>query len=141
MKALIVFSSLVLSILSMTNSCDPNSDGHWDGKLTIVNNSTDTLLAFLQFNYPDTTLLDEDAPELNNTVIAPHSQEKIYSSILWEDRIMKLNSDQMIMIFINSYDTLAKYNWSEIQGDYNILKRYDLSISNLDSLNWTITYP
>ena len=132
---------LVFLILFSANSCDHNSDGNWDGKLIIVNDSNDTILTFLQFNYPDTSLLNENAPELNNMLISPHSSEKIYSSILWEDRIKELNDEHVVMVFITSYDTIKKYNWNDIQTEYSILKRYDLSIPDLDSLGWTITYP
>ena len=45
-----------------------------------------------------------------------------------------------LMFFVFSVDTLDKYSWDEIREGYMVLKRYDLSITDLDSLNWTITY-
>ena len=45
------------------------------------------------------------------------------------------------MFYVFSVDTLEKYSWEEIREGYKILKRYDLSMDDLDSLDWTITYP
>jgi hypothetical protein len=136
------FLILVLCLFTCSaNSCDPDSDGHWDGRLTIVNNTNDTILSFLQFNFPDTLILDQDAPESNAIMVPPKSSGKHYSSIKWEDRISILNSHNTVMIFINSYDTILKYPWSQIQMEYNILYRYDLSVDDLKELNWIINYP
>jgi hypothetical protein len=47
----------------------------------------------------------------------------------------------MLTMFVIHKDTLTKYSFEEIQEEYNILKRFDLSIGDLESQNWTITYP
>lgn len=141
MKVIQSFLFSIVILICAANSCDPNEDGHWDGRLTIVNNSNDTIISFLQYNFPDTILLDENAPELNNIIITPNSLGKHYSSIKWEDHISSLNTHKTILIFINSYDTIRKYSWTQIQDDYNILRRYDLTIDSLQKLDWIITYP
>lgn len=46
-----------------------------------------------------------------------------------------------ISIFILSKGTVDKYDWEKIRVEYNILKRYDLSLSDLQNNNWMITYP
>lgn len=140
MKTISFLMLLVCLLVCSANSCRKDYDGTWDGKLTIVNNTNDTILSFLQFNYPDTLLIDENAPELNNLIVPPKSSRKHYSSISWEDRIARLNSYETIMIFINSYDTLRKYSWNHIKTEYNILRRYDLHVDSLEKLGWTIMF-
>jgi hypothetical protein len=48
--------------------------------------------------------------------------------------------DTLAMFFFDN-DTLAKYDWSEIRSGYRILKRYDLSLQDLENRNFTIEYP
>jgi hypothetical protein len=44
-----------------------------------------------------------------------------------------------IRIFILSIDTVNKYQWEQIRQDYNILKRYDITLNELETTN--IYYP
>jgi len=46
-----------------------------------------------------------------------------------------------ISMYILSKDTIDKYSWDLIRSGNRILKRYDLSIKDLEKQNWTITYP
>ena len=57
----------------------------------------------------------------------------------WDKVFEKLPSDTL-SIFIFSGDTIAIYDWQTIRSNYNVLKRYDLSYQDMESLNWTITY-
>jgi hypothetical protein len=49
--------------------------------------------------------------------------------------------DKVYMVFIFSYDSLSKLPWAKIRDNYMVLKRYDLTLKELDSMNWTINYP
>lgn len=44
-------------------------------------------------------------------------------------------------IFIFDLDTLEYYNWDGIRNSYKVLKRYDLSIENLEELDFIVSYP
>ena len=46
-----------------------------------------------------------------------------------------------LSVFIISADTLSKYGYDEVAKNNRLLVRYDLSISNLKRLGWTIPYP
>jgi hypothetical protein len=48
---------------------------------------------------------------------------------------------KVYMVFIFSYDSLSKLPWAKIRDNYMVLKRYDLTLKELDSMNWTINYP
>lgn len=45
------------------------------------------------------------------------------------------------MLFIFKYDTVRETPWDTIVSKYMVERRYDLTLSTLDSLDWTITYP
>ena len=46
-----------------------------------------------------------------------------------------------LSLFIFDADTFNAYSWEEIQNDYKILKRYDLSPQDLKVLGRKISYP
>jgi hypothetical protein len=88
--------------------------------------------------FPDTIL-----PETKQYVITEIKPNTIYiydSGIKWEEIFLKLPKDTM-SVYIFHTDTLYKYPWERIRDDYMILKRYDLSLEDLQDLNWAITYP
>jgi hypothetical protein len=51
----------------------------------------------------------------------------------------KINPNKL-MIFLFSKDTVAQVPWVKIKNDYNILKRYDFGLKELETINWTIEY-
>ncbi|NLL27401.1 MAG: hypothetical protein GX259_01250 [Bacteroidales bacterium] len=72
--------------------------------------------------------------------VPPYERTPYDSKEKWEKVFKKLPKDTL-SIFIFDSDTLAKYSWDRIRSDYNILKRYDLSLKDLETQNWTISYP
>lgn len=102
--------------------------------LRVQNNTKDTIQIYAGYNYPDTAL-DVNKPILK--IGYPDYETRLESKTDWND---KLQGDTL-SIFILSKDTVDSYSWGEIISEYNILKRYDLNISDLESHNWTITYP
>ena len=45
------------------------------------------------------------------------------------------------MIYIFDAGVLESTPWSTVVNDYMVLKRFDLSLQNLQKMDWTITYP
>ena len=90
--------------------------------------------------YPDTLLPKENLGYYCSKISPMHDEwfQTIYDSKEIKERFRKTDS---LMFYVFSVDTLNKYSWDEIREGYKILKRYDLSYEDLDSLNWTITYP
>ncbi len=87
--------------------------------------------------YPDTSLTD-NKPNLKEIPI----NEKRYWKISFEYKYLfdAIPSDT-ISVFILHADTINKYPWEEIRDGYKVLKRYDLSLEDLERMDYTITYP
>lgn len=103
--------------------------------MRVHNNTNDTILVYAGYNYPDTSLIYKK-PRL--IMIYPNSHTGgLQSAEYWAD---KLKSDTL-SVFILSKDSVDIYNWEQIRDKYNILKRYDLSINELENQKWTIVYP
>jgi hypothetical protein len=111
--------------------------------LRLVNNSFHSIGLYFatggQFGieYPDTIL-----PVSNKYIIYQLTSGDTYSydsGISW-DRIFKGLPSDTLSIFIFHTDTLKTYNWSIIREQNKILKRYDLSLSDIKNRNFKIIY-
>ncbi len=140
LTALVVAFCLLLS-----SSCgDKDKDCH---KTISFNNSTlDSLYVVSSYHYPDTIsfigipnpLLDPDF-----TLVLPN---EVNSRVLWgsdcveSDFKHQIPSDTLI-IYVFKSQILENIPWDTIKANYLVLKRYDLSLDDLNRMNWTITYP
>lgn len=86
--------------------------------------------------YPDTLIMESESYRR----ISSLSYITFDSWSTWEETIKKLPKDTL-SIFIFHTDTLNKYSWEEVRDGYKILKRYDLSLEDIKSLNYKIPYP
>ena len=141
MKTTKLFSIILFGIICASPHCNDDNQGHGDTRLTIINNSNETIASFLQYNYPDTSIQDRETPGFNAIAIEPHSKNNHLTFIDWEILIPRNNPYNTIFIFIYSSDTIQRYTWSHIQQNYSVLRRYDLTIAQLKAINWTITFP
>lgn len=87
--------------------------------------------------YPDTTLLENQPVFIS---IPSNADAPAYLKVKYELFFQELPSDTLSVFIIHS-DSLAKYDWNTIRKDYNVLKRYDLSLEDLQRLNFKVPYP
>lgn len=118
--------------------------------VTVVNNS-DMDIAFYPYSflpisgingefYPDTLLPIADIG-FYSIRIRPMEKHTYRTEFETKEIRPRFGEKDSLMFFVFSVETLNKYSWEEIREGYMVLKRYDLSITDLDSLDWTITYP
>jgi hypothetical protein len=133
---------MVMLLLSNFYKCEKAMDNRY--AVYLENNANHPIGCYFGLGgnfgtmYPDTTL-----PKSNQYIIneIKASSRSIYDSgIKWEEIFEDLPQDTM-SVYIFHTDTLNKYTWEEVRNGYMILKRYDLSLEDLESMNWTITYP
>ena len=125
---------IALSIILCSSGCESLVDHAYIIK--IQNNSKDTIQFYASYNYPDTSM-DVTKPLLK--MVYPSKYSSLESKKQWDDVLVAPRDT--ISIFILSKDTLDKYDWAKIRSDYNILKRYDLSLDDLKRQSWKATYP
>lgn len=129
-------------IISIFSSCEKDRNGD-PIEIIVKNNTKDTLCFGLQFNYPDTVLIDPKSnPSLaQGTVASPFSKSLFFEFTGWERTLRKEYKTDGIVCIVYSLDTILKYSFEQIQQEYNILDRQILSIEQLKNQSWTITYP
>lgn len=87
--------------------------------------------------YPDTTL-ETTKPIL--ATIQPGKTNPWYINLSFDDLFKQLPKDTLSVYFF-SVDTLNKYDWSTIRDQYKVLRRYDLSLTDLKNRNFKVSYP
>lgn len=127
----------VIFLVCCSGTCKKNPLAENFYSIKIVNNWIDTIKFSSSSTYPDTSLPNE-VPRLKPVYPGEYSyldSRKSYREVFNE------LPDDTLSIFFFSVDTLTKYNWQEIRNGYKVLKRIDLSLQDLKSNNYTITYP
>ncbi len=134
----IVLSMLVCTIVAI--SCTPiDPDGHY--KILFVNNSDNDVFVRADWWYPDTVITFGNPAKSENEFMVKakssngHPLSKAYSSY---EADFKLNDT--FMVFVLDAELVKNTPWDTVKAKYLVLKRYDLSFNDLDSMNWTITY-
>jgi hypothetical protein len=132
---------LTTTILTILTGCDKrNILGGEDDRLLIKNNSDKDIYTYAQSNYPDTSISSYNPSfSKENYLVLAHSEKRLISRS-WEQDIIRGQSDTL-MIFLYDAQVLDSILWDTVKTNYLVLKRYDLSLQDLESMNWTVTYP
>ena len=135
------FVLIALTFFSILTACEKPPGARSMRGLWVKNNSSIRICTFTGFQYPDTSIPDLSERKWDLETILP-SNEKVYDFPIkrWEQLFDKLPADTL-SLFVFHADTIAKYSWEKIQSEYNILKRYDISLEDLKNMNSTIQYP
>jgi len=132
----------VLFIFLITFSISCEFPDHWYG-IKIENNSSNLLYVsagcsrYGMTSYPD-TLLPVSKPSLLS--VSSNDFNGLRSSNKWEEVIEQQPFKKLSIYFFNA-DTINQYEWEEIKQGYKVMERRDLSLEDLEGMNWTITYP
>ena len=117
-----------------------------DFPLDVENNSDHSIRIYFNDDegfkaiYPDTTITNfED--RLSVEIFSSEKKFVAGGDATWENIFEVSVPNDTLSLFILHSDTLAKYEWQQIIDDYNILKRYDLSLGDLQRLDFKVTYP
>lgn len=134
--------SLPLFLILCASSCEKLPFGEYFYEILLVNKSNCDLYVYPAYResenvYPD-TLLPISYKFFNK--VSSNSDFTWSSQIQWKEIIQKLPADTLSVFFIDAtiFENVA---WDTIRKNYLILKRYDLSIEDLEKTDYTITYP
>jgi hypothetical protein len=129
---------VIFSLILLLECCKGFAEEHYN--LQIKNNSSFNICCYFYLVweggnngvvYPDTLLSFN-----KNELIYVNSEEKFTTSrparpiTEW---VSSLPKDTISFYFFRA-DLLAEYSWEEIQCEYNILQRYDLSVEDIHAL-------
>jgi hypothetical protein len=140
MKAPIMIAIISIQLILMANSCN-DGGSYYDYRLKVINKSNMTIYAEYMMSPLDTLLLFTQTP-FNHSPdkAAPNGTIILGRGGSWEDAFDEV-VNQKLHVFIFNASIVDNTPWETVKKNYMILKRFDLSLHDLDSLNWTITYP
>lgn len=132
---------LILSFLScvfIDSTCKKDKDKH--DLIMFTNNSNKIIFVKGSWDYPDTTINFSNLALAGNfyKVSANSSDDPLRIKDTYEGRFEQC---EKLIVFVFDSQVLESTPWDTIKVKYLILMRYDLSLADLQKLNWTITYP
>jgi len=139
MKAVKIMFIICTQLVLMSNSCKKDSS-YYDYRLKVVNKSDKTIYADFYQSYPDTTLGLHSHFDNATVKAATNGTITLVRGGTWENAF-KEDIHQKLMVFIFDASVVDNTPWDTIKKKYLILKRYDLSLDDLQKSNWTVTYP
>ena len=139
---------IAISVLLLFSQCEKfPMDRKYS--LFLKNNSGDSLFCYIALGvgkganaplYPD-TLLEKIVIDYDYGVIGVEENAILHeSSVKWKSYFQELPQDTL-SIYLFSLDTLKSNTWEDVQAGYKILKRYDLSLEDLEYLDYKLSYP
>ena len=148
MKKSLLF--ILLSFTFMSNTCK-NENVNCHNTITFHNRWGKTVYISISDIYPDTVHFTYSYP---SPVKNPQFHKVISNSInrtglrilsgdcyeeLFHSKISFPNDTLIVNIF--DEEVLESNAWEDIGNNYMVLQRYDLSLQDLQQLNWQISYP
>jgi hypothetical protein len=132
-------------ILILLISCEAKNTENCHKIITVVNKTNKTIYIDQSGNYPDveayknlgspllTGFTKVDANVSTNAVLPSFGScyENIYKNSV---------PSGIMMVYVFDGPTLETQGWDYIKANNLVLKRYDLTLKDLEDANWTITY-
>lgn len=141
MKRIQYFLVFVIVILLCGLQCKKDQ-----APLFLMNNSDRSLYIYINNSwpgvgpvYPDTTLWGQTIH--GYPLIRPHTKQS-FDDLLGKrgEKTYEYLGDTLSFVIFDA-DTISKYSWDIINKEYKIVQRYDLSIYDLQKLDYTLYYP
>ncbi len=136
------FKILVLSTLFLCLGC-PDKDEIIDSEVTVFNNSDEDIVVKLELNeINDTLVADIDFPlgshNISERIIMPNDRLAELGGFI---HFFELNPTKEVKIFIFSKQTILEVPWEQIAEQNLVLARFDLTLQDLEDMNWLVEYP
>lgn len=136
---------LVITFSLLNHACGDKEDiCH---KTIVFNNtSINSLYVVSSSAYPDTSTfagIPNPALNPNFTKVLPNEKN---TQVLWRRDCIELAFKDLIpsdtlMVYVFDANLLENTPWDTVKENHLILIRYDLSLEDLNGINWLINYP
>lgn len=115
--------------------CNPHDD--YVRHFKIINNSDASIYIAFSYSYPDTSL-----SKINNIPYSNANQtQKVFSKNSLSQRTGVFEISSTCLMFIFDAHTIETTPWDSIVKHNKVLKRYQLTKSDMEKMNWIVTYP
>ena len=146
MKPYIIILIVAINVLLCIATSCREDDCHQS--ILFKNNLTDkTVYIHGNDNHPDTANFKNSFPNpisQKRCKVESYSENKsgLQSRSCYEDRFGSvIMPSGILMVYVFDEEVLATVPWDTIGKYYMVLQRYDLTLENLQELDWYISYP
>jgi len=114
--------------------------------LYVKNHSDYSIIYVLRMNQETSTVYDtilgNNPPSIDHvtTILSGQNKALLQGSVKISSYFDNVPSDT-ISIYLFHIDTLKNNTWADVRDGYKILKRYDLSLEDLEYLDYKLSYP
>lgn len=136
---------LLLNIIPLLISCNATNTASCHKIITVVNKTNKTIYIDASESYPETDFTKLIVDPLFNPQTTKVEANTTSQNVLptygncYEAMYPNIKSGIM-MVFVFDGSTLETQGWDYIKANNLVLKRYDLTLKDLENMNWTITY-
>lgn len=134
---------MVISFLFMVNACKKEDENHHK-TIEVINNSEKAIYTYFGGAYPD-TLFDIRVPSSPRSIYKVEPYERnttaLWNRDYWESdfKVGWIIPSDTLMIYIYDAELYDSKTFTHVKN--TIIQRYDLSLQDLQWLNWKISYP
>jgi len=143
MKSIFAVCLILICLILCAFQCKKDSANCHRNKF-FKNESIKDLYVITSYLYPD-TVLSKGYP---NPILDPNTNKILMQSskLLWTrdciETIFRYSiPSDTLMVYVFDAGILESTSWDTIRANNLYLKRYDLSLQDLQMRNWTIIYP
>ena len=133
------FIALAAYLVLSSSSCEKFADH--TTSIFFANTSTDTVSVCYTMAFPDTSLKDEC---LSNMVVLVPANSIRFDKKDWSKFIGEEIPGNKVIFFVIPGAVNRMINsdrWPTVRDNYDVLIRYELTVQELDSLGWRVSYP
>ncbi|MEM6737694.1 MAG: hypothetical protein AAF620_16650 [Bacteroidota bacterium] len=129
---------LFLAVLLICAGCPDQDKFDPDREIRIVNSSAIDLVELRTVLLQNDTLLPISSPFTDQNFIESATiVSGLKISIPVESETI---SEYGLMLYLFSRDTIEQVSWERIVDEYLVLRRYDLTLEDLEAMDWTVEY-
>lgn len=133
---------LIISLFLISGSCEKNPFVERFYTITVINQSAQMIYffpydKFSEAQYPDTTLPNQKP---NAILLGPDAMFYIDKREPWAEEFNELPAETLSVFFFDK-TVYEDSSWADIKNGYMVLKRYDLSLQDLERLDFDVPYP
>lgn len=148
-KFIVIKIFFIVALANLFFGCCKLKNSDCIYQLTVTNNTSKNLRILRSHYFPDTLQIFSGTGvsyflEPNSSMIINAGAVRCKELDCWEP-LFGSNSyggiaSGVLMIGVVDEDTINTIGWETVKENYQILKRYDLTLQDLKDLNWEIIY-
>lgn len=133
---------LILPCFMLSMTCRKKERDNCHYTIRMHNDSDIPIYTAISYDYPDTGLnLPRPLTNYQSTWTDPHTISKLLDESDCIESKMYYNGAEKLILFVFDANLIDTVPWPQIRQNYQILKRYEYTLEEIQALNFELVYP